>query len=279
MASIDAPPGALVMFATLPHNKHSPPVTGRFAAFKVLSHDEKERMTLVAVLDYIETQPPTAETLSRLGVMERQDAFGAKKPFYIHIDDRISSRQQEPEFQIIGQSEVTPEEAALEIYSHTGRWAISNLVETIWRSEHDAEAFEAERVLLRAEGKARQDALEKRKNERLRGLTLETLMQETQFSAWEPVDDLMPKAVLDALQNRAKALIEDAIALGPKPRRADIRKLMRAFVDWVNEVNATTDPHPIETMEREDICAFLEEIAWATNQRPLMSEIDDWRDW
>jgi hypothetical protein len=35
----------------------------------------------------------------------------------------------------------------------------------------------------------------------------------------------------------------------------------------------------IETEEREDICAALEELAFVARQKGLVAEIDEWRDW
>ena len=66
--------------------------------------------------------------------------------------------------------------------------------------------------------------------------------------------------------------------LGPKPRRADVRAILRKTVIWFNEADAAAGG-VIETEEREDICAVLEEMAHVARQKVLVEEIDEWREW
>jgi hypothetical protein len=67
-------------------------------------------------------------------------------------------------------------------------------------------------------------------------------------------------------------------ALGPKPRKADVRSALKSCVEWFNNADERAGG-VIETEEREDICAVLEEMAHVARQRGLVEEIGSWRDW
>ena len=66
--------------------------------------------------------------------------------------------------------------------------------------------------------------------------------------------------------------------LGPKPRRADVRAILKKTVIWFNEADEKAGG-VIETEEREDICSVLEEMAHVARQKILSEEIDEWREW
>jgi hypothetical protein len=80
----------------------------------------------------------------------------------------------------------------------------------------------------------------------------------------------------------ARARIREAVlalqALGPKPKRPEVRAVLKACVEWFNEKDREFG-NVIETEEREDICAVLAELAFVARQRSLVEEIDNWRDW
>ena len=67
-------------------------------------------------------------------------------------------------------------------------------------------------------------------------------------------------------------------ALGSKPRKPDVRRLLRECVEWFNNADQQAGG-VIETEEREDICAVLEEMAYVARQKSFADEIEDWRDW
>ena len=77
---------------------------------------------------------------------------------------------------------------------------------------------------------------------------------------------------------RALKTLNALQALGPKPGRAKVRKILRALAEWFTKVDGKMG-YAIETEEREDIAAYLEELCWATGQKALVAEIDNWRDW
>jgi hypothetical protein len=54
--------------------------------------------------------------------------------------------------------------------------------------------------------------------------------------------------------------------------------VLRACVEWFNAKDREYGG-VIETEEREDISALLEEIAFVARQRSLADEIESWRTW
>jgi hypothetical protein len=57
-----------------------------------------------------------------------------------------------------------------------------------------------------------------------------------------------------------------------------VRSILKACVEWFNKADAEAGG-VIETEEREDICAVLEELAFVARQKALVEEIDTWREW
>jgi hypothetical protein len=57
-----------------------------------------------------------------------------------------------------------------------------------------------------------------------------------------------------------------------------VRAILRKCVEWFNEADKIAGG-VIETEEREDICAILEEMAFVARQKSLVEEVDSWRDW
>lgn len=66
--------------------------------------------------------------------------------------------------------------------------------------------------------------------------------------------------------------------LGPKPRRPQVRVILKQTIQWFNDADAQAGG-VIETEEREDIWVVLEEMAHVARQSVLMDEIDQWREW
>ena len=109
-------------------------------------------------------------------------------------------------------------------------------------------------------------------------LTWEQLQLETPFERWTP----SPPFPLEEFTVAARAMIRTACdalkELGPKPRRANVRAILKKAVVWFNEADERARG-VIETEEREDICAVLEEMAHVARQKVLVDEIDEWRNW
>ena len=76
------------------------------------------------------------------------------------------------------------------------------------------------------------------------------------------------------IHNTCRALC----ALGSKPRKPDVRRLLRDCVKWFNEADEEAGG-VIETEEREDICMVLEEMVYLARQKSLSDEVNEWRSW
>ena len=57
-----------------------------------------------------------------------------------------------------------------------------------------------------------------------------------------------------------------------------MRAALKSCVEWFNAADERAGG-VIETEEREDIFAVLEEMAHVARQKNLVEEIDAWRDW
>ncbi len=125
---------------------------------------------------------------------------------------------------------------------------------------------------------ARRAAQEERHKNRLRGLTWEQLLRETPFERWSPSPPFPPEEFTREARNVVHDTCRALRALGSKPRKPDVRRLLREFVEWFNKADEQTGG-VIEAEEREDICAVFEEMAYVARQKSLVDEIDDWRTW
>ncbi len=156
--------------------------------------------------------------------------------------------------------------------------AVNHAAEGEWRWSNDREVFVKEYELKNAKTNARRAAQEERDRNRLSKLTWEQLLSETPFQRWSPSPPFPP----EEFANAARGVIRDACialqALGPKPRRAEVRAILKHTVEWFNNADEKAGG-VIETEEREDICAVLEEMAHVACQKALVDEIDEWREW
>ena len=131
---------------------------------------------------------------------------------------------------------------------------------------------------IKADQEAERAAEEERYQVRLRSLTWDQLLSETPFERWSP----SPPFPSEDFTAGARRAIHDACrtlkALGPEPRKAEVRTALNRCVEWFNEAGRRAGG-VIETEEREDICQVLVELAFVARQRSLVDEIDQWREW
>lgn len=277
----DDPPiaGDVYAFRTSPCTRFSPPVAGRHAAFRLLAVDD--RLIRAAVLDGIWPAPPSFAEASRAAILQpRRFPHLAGKPALIGIALQAWRPGDLDGLVLLGNRPVSPREqglaATLSIYA-TLR-AIDSHAEGEWRWRHDRAAFDEEIARSRAAAEAERAARIARRETRLKGLTWDRLLAETPFERWTPSPPFPPPAFTQA----ARATIHDACRalrdLGRKPRKADVRRILKGCVLWFNAEDARAGD-VIETEEREDICALLEEMAFVARQEALVEEIDGWRDW
>lgn len=147
-----------------------------------------------------------------------------------------------------------------------------------WRWSNDRDAFVREEELRAARNdQERFDRLERYRT-RLSLLTWDQLLSETVFERWSPSPPFPPAEFTERARQRIRDACIALQALGPKPRRAEVRAVLKSIVQWFNQADENAGG-VIETDEREDICAVLEEMAYIARQKGLVDEIDEWREW
>lgn len=273
--------GQIFAFQTRPFTEFSPPVTGRFAAIKILGVDAN--YIVVAVLNGIWPAAPSQSDISSIPVLIQNRFFhsGIAAVFGLRLDWWEPSSELE-KFQLVGIQPVTDADRTIASNARGTTFAplssASVLAEGEWRWSNDRDAVIAEFEKATAKRNAERVAKEQRYRIRLRALTWDQLGSEIPFERWStsppfPGQDFTVAARAE-IRNACAALQK----LGPKPRRADVRRILRNTVEWFNEADEKAGG-AIETEEREDICAVLEEMAFVARQAVLMEEVDMWRRW
>lgn len=282
----DPQPGQVYSFRTAPFSEFAPSPTGRFAAFKIIGITKK--LVVVAVLEGIWSKPPTPDELSGCGILkEHRFAYLGGRPAVYGVNtawwepaDLLDDLNHVATHTV---SHIEQSLAAVVLNGEGGaRYAGLGMVnasaEGEWRWNNDQAAFLDEVERKRAQFDAEQKAKEERYRTRLRKLTWEQLLVETPFARWSP----SPPFPSADFTKGAQATIREAClslqALGPKPRKAEVRAILKQTVEWFNQADASAGG-VIETEEREDIFAVLEEMAYVARQKSLVDEIDQWRDW
>ena len=162
--------------------------------------------------------------------------------------------------------------------SHSTLNGVNHAAEGEWRWTNDRDALVAEHEKAKARSAAIRAAEQERYRTRLSKLTWDQLLSETPFERWSPSPPFPPLDFTLAARHTIHAACRDLSALGPKPKKAQVRAVLKGCVDWFNKADAAAGG-VIETEEREDIVAALEEMAFVARQKALVEEINDWRDW
>jgi len=273
--------GQLYSFRTSPCPEGCATSTGRFAAFKILGLDDG--FVVVSVLDGVWFQAPT------LGEVQASSVLMQERPHSIRVAGgrpvvfRTSNKLWKPatdldECRFIGSETLSLKDER--ILDRTGRipfLTYSSLsfagqsAEGEWRWANEREAFTKDLEEHRIEKDAAAAKLE-RYQHRLKELSWRQLQSETPFLRW-PASEFTAAARI-TIRKGCEALE----ALGPKPRRADVRAILKDVVLWFNEADEKAGG-VILTEEREDIWARLEEMAYVARRKDLVSEVDIWRSW
>lgn len=277
--------GQVYSFRTSPYSEFAPPSTGRFAAFKLLGVSEKH--IAVAVLDGIWASAPALKDVGGKTILHehrfahtgRPAVFGVQREWWKPETDLT-------DFKFVGMQRVSPSEQsfvdAIARHAVGSRFAsihhVNYSAEGEWRWEHERDSFVEEIALRDAKNGAERAAKEERYRTRLSKLTWEQLLSETQFERWSPSPPYPPQDFTDAARDVIREACVALLRLGPKPRKAEVRAILKKTVLWFNEADERAGG-VIETEEREDICAALEEMAYVARHKSLVDEIDEWRDW
>jgi hypothetical protein len=276
--------GAIFAFSTTPYFKFSKPVTGRFAAFKILEITEVR--TVVAVLDGVWTSIPSINEVDQCPILEpccNPDFSSSKNATSVIAIPHEWGGDANTALQnlcFLGAIKVTSSEKKLvrNLVSH-GTWhSVDYAAEGEWRFKNDYINFENEREKAKAISHAKWLAEQERYAKRLQGLTWDKLLAELPFERWKESPPVPSAEFAEAARQRIRDLCQQIVAFGPKPKKADVRKEIRACVEWFNEKHEA-DRSLIETEEREDICAILEEIAFVARHKSLIDDVEKWRNW
>jgi hypothetical protein len=277
--------GQVYSFQTKPYSEFAPPDTARFAAFKVIGVADQH--IAIVVLDGIWPEAPTIREVQSTSTIKEHRFAHTGRPANFGVNREWWQPEKDlQEFGFVGMAAVSSAEKSFA--NAIASFAIGSSFSTIhsvnytaegeWRWSNDREAFVEEGELDRAKNEAVRAAKEERYRSRLSKLTWDQLKSETPFSNWSPSPPFPP----EEFTNAARSVIRDACSslqeLGPKPRKADVRSILKKTVQWFNDADDEAG-NVIETEEREDICAVLEEMAFVARQKTLVDEIDEWRDW
>ncbi|ESQ90095.1 hypothetical protein ABAC460_10020 [Asticcacaulis sp. AC460] len=278
--------GQIYAFRTTPFNEFSPPQTGRYAVFKVLVVTPKQ--VAVVVLDGIWPKVPTLEDAQTADILHENCFFhiNSGQPAVRGLSRdgwRLDGFEDIVLLGVAGLTDAERKRADLFGRSTIGvsfgpLHSVSWSAEGEWRWAHDRDALLAENEQQKARDQAERAAAAERFRSRLSKLTWEQLLSETPFEGWTPSPPFPPEDFTLAARSVVRQACMDLRGLGAKPRKADVRRILKATVEWFNTAGAEAGD-VIETEEREDICELLEEMAHVARQDALVDEIDSWRDW
>lgn len=274
--------GEIYAFRTAPLSDFAAPETGRFAALKILGVSEE--LVVLAVLDGIWGTRPAPQEVGRCAILTQHRFSYRGQAAVAGVYRGAWDVSLLRDVTRVADVPLTRKERHLGDYSRDHRGYYSNILfanreaEGEWRWKHDREALIAETALAEARGAAEEAAREARYRDRIQGLTWDQLLAEAHFANWSPSPPYPPPDFTEGARAAILAACRDLRDLGPKPRRGDVRAILRRTVIWFNEADERAGG-VIETGEREDIFALLEEMAHVARQKALVEEIDVWRDW
>lgn len=276
--------GMLYAFATSPYTEFSPLNTGRYAAFKVL--DVNNSIVVIAIMSGIWSTIPTLSEASKSLILHENYLAHKGRPAIFGTLKEWWKPSELNEMTAIGIANISCDEMeqAAKIIGHAIGSRTSTLhavnygAEGQWRWENDRENFEAEIERSNTRNDEKRKAKEERYRTRLSKLTWSKLLEETPFERWVTSPPFPPKEFTNAARMKVHETCLQLEKLGGKPRKADVRKILKSLVQWFNQADEKAGG-VIETEEREDICLVLEEFAFVAKQKSLVEEIDNWREW
>ncbi len=278
--------GDVFGFPTLAHFEANPPVTGRFGALKILLVQPSrgaDRVTVAVLGGCWSSMPALADVASARILRPTLFAHSGITPDVFAANWDIQSIAP---LVLLGNISLDAEQSAFaEKYREPAAGYIFGflagalaIVEGQWRWDNDREALIAEEKERKRREEEKRRLAEERYQKRLKGLTWATLESERPFKAWSPSPPFPPREFTEKLTIWTYDLYRQLQALGPKPKKAEVRKVMKDFVAGVNVLDEEMN-HPIETEERERLCEVIEEALHVARHRSLMDEVDEWRDW
>ena len=276
--------GDIYGFRTLPYTKFAPLETGRFAAFKIVSISDEH--IGVVVLSGIWDRYPSLHDVTGADIL-RENRFSWNNKvaaFSTLLKNWNEITRLDPVLvETLSLSAAEREVARGIEQGRSGvRYAaiqwVSLMAEGEWRWHHDRAAFEEEAKLKQSEDKAKRQAEQQRYDRRLKAITFDQLLNETQFESWTPSPPFPPQAFIEEARATLREACNNLQSMGPKPPKPKVRAVIKRTVEWFNEADVRYG-EVIETEEREGIYLALEEMCHAAKQKDLVDEIDQWRNW
>jgi hypothetical protein len=247
---------------------------GRFSACRVIREGTTEEHSvgdfLVTACAYIgASRPPIDDPDLRRVTPITHHVFGQMR------DQRVLGAwvngPAPKEFVSVGNIPPTDADRAAVVHSFVVWSAITEGIVAEWRWAHDREA-----VLIEDAAKAARIQRQQEEADRAKAaMTLASFRKSKLLAGWKKYPPPKLAAASRKLLVEASKKLE---ALGARPPKRAALKVLRECVVALNKLDAKND-HFIETVEREDLCEHIDELAHLAG---LIDEDDvagRWRDW
>jgi hypothetical protein len=246
----------------------APLADGRLSVCRVLQVAPDHSAVLVAASPWIGTHPPNLVDPRLREILRPSHHSHQGGPYLLWVADAVPAT-----FARLGAIPPTDEEAVLSCASYSGWESFPLQVFLQWRWDHEREQVLAEDEAKRtAEKRGREE--QRRAYKPLPTQTLEDLRRQTPFPSWTGYVEL---AVLRAARRIIRDTIDALIERGPEapePLRIDE---MHHCIERFNALDA--EEGFIATIEREDICGLLDELAGLIDLDDYDDCLTSRRDW
>jgi hypothetical protein len=246
-----------------------PLTDGRFGLCRVIRRDENKfgykEVVLAELSSWIGTKAPDLTDPGLRHALKLTHHKWRGQAERVWTDD-----PPPPSFKYLGCIEPTAKERRVSCKSH-GSWAAfpyQRLMQWRWENER-AQVLAEDEERQRQEEAQRTTQAEKRKTP-----TLGRLRRNTPFKEWQ---GHVPTETIRASRKIIRDSIDAIRALGTKPSRKGVLRVIRTGVERFNDLDAAT-PF-ISTIEREDIAESFNDMAEACGLKDIDDVTEDWRDW
>jgi hypothetical protein len=245
---------------------------GRYGVCRVIRHGAPFSDTpraLVVASPWIGTGVPDLdEPLLREQLVLNHHSWNNKVEAFYAFDNVPA------DFRLLGEIAPTDEDAKLTCSTLT-RWDSAPLQVLLqWRWDNDRNALLAEEQVDRQKDGAAALEKQRRRQEYLASVTLAQLRDKERFATWEgSISDELLIVCRHVFQETIDSLLEFE---GKLPKK----RMVAALRECVLRLNDLDAEHEfIETVEREDLCQEIDEIAHACGFPKEVGVADRWRDW
>ena len=242
---------------------------GLYSACRVVRHDDTMGFALVVGSGWVGTAVPGLDEprLREPLILSHHSWKNVKNPFF--AVDNVPDDSQ-----FIGTIPPLSEDLKLERTVLTSWESVRIQALLQWRWEHDREALVAEEAAKRAHEKEVALEMQRQRQEYLAAVTLGSLREKHRFESWEGA---VSGGLIEACRGVFRDTIDDLMQDHGKVRKTSVTTALRGCVQRLNELDA--EHRFIETVEREDLCQEIDEIACACGVPDVQGIADHWREW